>query len=96
MNASEIKKGMVVWLPCEVRRGPFSDERKVYVRSALGDWFGFVNTSELEKKVSEGKDRVRGLVLAIESNHIILGINGQSPASKALTAEPSLIEHAAL
>lgn len=95
MKASEIKKGMVVWLPCEVRRGPFPDERKVYVGSAHGDWFGFVNTSELEKKVPQGKDRVRGIILAVDPRHIMVGINGQSPASKALTAEPSLIEHGA-
>lgn len=96
MKADEIRKGMVVWIPCEVRVGPFPDERKVYVPSANGDWFGFVNTSELDKKVLNGPDRVRGVVLALGPNGVLLGINGQSPASKALTAKPSLIEHAAL
>ncbi len=96
MKTGEIKKGMVVWIPCEVRVGPFPDERKVYVQSATGDWFGFVNISELDKKVLNGKDRVRALVLAVESNGVMLGINGQSPASKALTAQPSFVEHAAL
>lgn len=96
MKADEIKKGMVVWLPCEVRGGPFPDERKVYVSSAIGDWFGFVNTSELDKKVAEGRDRVRGIILTIEPNQVVVvGINGQSPASKALKADPALIEHAA-
>lgn len=87
---------MIVWIPCKVRVGPFPDERKVYVPSATGDWFGFVNISELDKKVLNGEDRVRGVVLAIESNGVLLGINGQSPASKGVTAKPSLIEHAAL
>jgi hypothetical protein len=96
MKVDEIRKGMIVWIPCEVRVGPFPDERKVYVPSATGDWFGFVNISELDKKVLNGEDRVRGVVLAIESNGVLLGINGQSPASKGVTAKPSLIEHAAL
>lgn len=94
MNADEIRKGMMVWIPCEVRGGPFPDERKVYVRSEIGEWFGFVNISELEKKVASGKDRVRGTILEVESTRALVGINGQSPASKALKAEPSFIEHA--
>jgi hypothetical protein len=96
MEADKIKKGMIVWIPCEVRVGPFPDERKVYIPGATGDWFGFVNTSQLDRKVLNGPDRVRAVVLAVESNGVVLGINGQSPASKGVTAKPSLIEHAAL
>ena len=51
MKATEIKKGMVVWIPCEVRGGPFPDERRVYVGTEIGEWFGFVNISQLEKKL---------------------------------------------
>jgi len=96
MKVEEIRKGMVIWLPCEVRGGPFPDERRVYVRSAIGEWFGFVNVSELDKKVPSGKDRVRGIILEIEATRAIIGINGQSPISKVFRAEPSLIEYGAL
>jgi len=27
----------------------FSDERRVYVKTELSEWFGFVSTSELKK-----------------------------------------------
>ena len=91
-----ITKGMVVWIPCQVNVGPFPDERRVYVNSEIEEWFGFVNISELEKKVERGPDRVRALVLEVQSKITIVGINGQSPASKSLTAKSSLIEHASL
>ena len=45
----------MVWVPCEVRGGPFPDERMVYIESKVGEWFGFVNVSELEIGFREGK-----------------------------------------
>ncbi len=92
MNSNEIKLGMIVWLPCEVRGGPFPDERRVFVPSELGDWFGFVNVSELKNKAKEGPDQVKAFVLAVESDRVVVGINGQSPASKTLSTQPSFIQ----
>jgi hypothetical protein len=95
----EIKKGMVVWVPCIVNSGPFPDERRVYVSGGIDDdeWFGFVGISELHKKVPRGEDEVRALVLDVQPKFIVVGINGQSPASKSLTANPSIIrQHATL
>jgi hypothetical protein len=91
--AGEIAKGMVIWVPCQVNSGPFPDERRVYVKTGIDEWFGFVNISELEKKVERGEDRVHALVLDLQPNLMIVGINGQSPASKVLRAEPSFAEH---
>ena len=96
MKASDIKKGMIVWIPCEVKGGPFPNERRVYVKTDLSEWFGFVNTSELKKKVSAGWDDVRAIVLAHASDHVVVGIRGQSPASGAIRAQPSLITNASI
>ncbi len=97
MKSSEIKPGMIVWIPCEVKGGPFPNERRVLVKTDLSEWFGFVNTSELEKKVAEGTDRVRAIVAAVESDYVVVGIKGQSPASGEIQARPSLItENAAI
>lgn len=93
----DFKVGSMVWVPCEVRGGPFPDERMVYIESKVGEWFGFVNVSELEDRVPRGKDRVRGAILAIKPGSVIvLGIQGQSPASKPLQAEQSFIQHGAV
>ena len=89
-----IKEGASIWLPCEVRRGPFPDERIVYVKTTRGEWFGFVNVKELKNKVASGQDFVRGVVLAVGSDHIVVGIEGQSPTtSSSMQADPLLIEH---
>ncbi len=92
----QITKGKSIWLPCEVRGGPFPDERIVYVKSKLGEWFGFVNVKELKNKTQSGKDYVRGVVLGVSSDHIVVAIEGQSPTtSNSLQADPSFIEHGA-
>jgi len=91
MKTSQIRKGLVVWIPCEVRSGPFPDERRVYVQTGLSEWFGFVNTSELKSKVEIGKDSVRAVVIATTPDHVVVGIQGQSPASGPIQAKPSLI-----
>jgi len=88
----EIKKGMIVWIDCEVRGGPFPNERRVLVKTDTTEWFGFVSVSELEKKVPEGKDRVRAIVTSVEPNYAIVEVRGQSPASGEIQAQPSFIK----
>ena len=85
-------KGMSVWIPCEVKRGPFPNERRVLVKTDMSEWFGFVNVLELEKRVETGSDRVRAIVVAVELDHVVVAVRGQSPASGEIQAKPSLIE----
>ena len=96
MKISDIKKGLVVWIPCEVRSGPFPNERRVFVETAFSKWFGFVDLSEL--KESSGKQLVRAVVLAVLPNQVVLGIRGQSPANGPIQASPSslITEHGAI
>jgi|SRR5579862_3541215 len=97
MNLNEIKPGMVVWLRCEVRRGPFPDERLVHVDTGISEWIGFVNVSELKEQVATGEGRVRAIVLAVEERYVVVGIEGQSPTtSGSIQAQPSFIEHGAV
>ncbi len=89
----------VVWLPCEVRSGPFKDERRVYLKLGDNEWFGFVNVAELKEKVLQGSDRVKAVVIGMEpKGRVILTVRGQSPASGPIhTDYPSLAaEHGTL
>ena len=93
--AAKYIKGMPVWIPCDVKRGPFPNERRVLVKTDSSEWFGFVNVSELEKRVETGRDRVRAVVVAVEADHVVVAVRGQSPASGEIQAKPSLIEGSA-
>lgn len=81
MKASVLKKGMVIWIRCEVKPGPFPNERRVYVKLDENEWFGFVDVSQLEKQGKESPDRVRATVLAVQNDKVVIGIHGQAPAS---------------
>jgi hypothetical protein len=95
-KAASIRIGREFWLPCEVSGGPFPDERIVYVQTKLGEWVGFVNESELEKKVQKGDDRVRGVVLSVREDVVVIGIQGQSPQGRPLQAERNTLLHGAV
>jgi hypothetical protein len=89
MKATEMKKGMPVWISCDVRGGPFPNERRVLIKTGISEWFGFVSTSELKDKVPEGKDHVRAVVVDVKSEYVVVGIRGQSPASGEIQARPA-------
>ncbi|MBF6560880.1 MAG: hypothetical protein IVW56_11350 [Candidatus Binataceae bacterium] len=88
---AELKVGATFWLPCKVRRGPFPNERRVYIKTDTSDWFGFVSTSELKDKREEGNDYVRALVLTVKTDSVIVQIRGQSPASGPIQAKSSMV-----
>jgi hypothetical protein len=91
MKSREIKKGMVVWLPCEVRPGPFPNERKVYIHAESSEWFGFVDISQLKEKVEEGEDAIRATVIGVQAERVVLGIRGQAPASRPIETGPTFV-----
>lgn len=66
-----LNKGDLLYIPCEVKPGPFSHERMVLVREEVGareEWFGFVETMFLERKVLRGKDVVVGWVTSVRED----------------------------
>lgn len=68
--------GHRVWVPCEVRRGAFSNERMVRVAGPLGEWLGFVPDVLLETKIEQGETAVQGIVDAISENRVSLFMPG--------------------
>jgi hypothetical protein len=89
MKAGDIKKGMLMWIPCEVKSGPFPNERRVYIKLDDMEWFGFVDVSQLKEKVPQGHDFVRATVIGVQKERVVLGIHGQAPASGPIETNPT-------
>ena len=49
----KLKIGELVWLRCEVKPGPFPNERLVRITLPLGSWAGFVDTTALKDPAVE-------------------------------------------
>jgi hypothetical protein len=81
MAAPKAKAGSVVWIDCEVKPGPFSNERMVRVEGAEGPWVGFVDVRHLENPVKEGTTRIQAYVLSAEDDTIKVSLPGHSVAS---------------
>ena len=75
-----VASGAYIWLPCEVKPGPFSDERMVRVASEYGDWVGFVPVSSLEAP-REGDTLVRALIVEVQGDRLLARIPGESLSS---------------
>lgn len=72
-----LNAGNVVWIPCEVKPGPFPDERRVRLTSSLGEWVGFVPVSFLEKPIIEGETRIRVLVVDVQGDKFSARVPGE-------------------
>ncbi|HSK80825.1 MAG TPA: hypothetical protein VLQ45_30515 [Thermoanaerobaculia bacterium] len=46
-----LEAGAQIWVPCEVKPGPFSDERLVRVRDSGREWLGFVQANRLREPI---------------------------------------------
>ena len=73
----KIDAGNVVWIPCEVKPGPFSDERQVKLSSSWGEWLGFVPVSYLQEPVLEGFTKIRVLVIDVQNDRFSARIPGE-------------------
>ena len=60
-----LQVGTRIWLPCEVKPGPFSDERLVRVRDSGREWLGFVPANRLKEPIVEGCTLIRALVVSV-------------------------------
>ena len=87
-----VKVGAYVWLPCEVKPGPFSDERMVRVASEFGDWVGFVSVSSLKDPVSQGRTLIHALVIDVQGDRLSAMLPGESLSSTLLLTGLSQVE----
>jgi len=86
-----VKKGARVWIPCQVKEGPFPDERVVRVHSALGDSLAFVRTNFLKDPILAGDTFVCAIVVDVRGDKFIAELPGQEIGSKEFEGETSRV-----
>jgi hypothetical protein len=77
--------GRTVWVPCEVKPGPFSNERLVRVQGREPEsWVGFVPIWYLQEPVEQGETKIRAVVVEVElkGDRFVARIPGHSVASQ--------------
>ena len=74
--------GHYVWIPCEVKPGPFSDERRVRIKinSSSKEWVGYVPVSYLQEPVTEGETKIRVLIVDVHDDSFCAKIPGEGIA----------------
>ena len=82
----ELLTGQNVWLPCEVKPGPFSDERLVRVLLEAEEWVGFVPLGQLQSPTTEGQTMVRAEVVEVNGETFRAKIQGHPLALSTLEA----------
>ena len=70
--------GNYVWLPCDVKPGPFSDERIIRMTSQFGNWMGFVPASTLKDPIPQGSTLVTALVVDIQNERLSAKLPGEA------------------
>ncbi len=80
-------KGNRVWIPCEVKGGPFNDERVVRVESPLGESMAFVRTNHLRDDITEGSTYVCAIIVEVQGDTFIAQLPGQAITSKNFEGE---------
>lgn len=79
--------GEYIWIPCEVKPGPFSNERLVLLQSKVDEWMGFVQSYSLKNDVSEGENSVKGQVVDVNCEVLTAKIFGEPLTSSAYYRE---------
>ena len=74
----KLKIGELVWLRCEVKPGPFPNERLVRITLPSGSWVGFVDTTALKNPVKEGSTHVLGRITQVKDNDIVALVQGHA------------------
>jgi hypothetical protein len=84
--------GHLVWIPCEVKPGPFSDERLVRINSDRGPWVGFVPVAALREPVAEGSTAVRAVIVRVQGSRFNAKVAGEPVTASLVEGTLSRVE----
>src|SRR5215831_18930830 len=94
-SRKSVQPGAYIWLPCEVKPGPFSDERMVRVMSPSGAeiWVGFASVSVLKNpEVISGSTSIKALIVDVKNNRVEAQPIGSSLTKTLISEEVSRTE----
>jgi hypothetical protein len=94
-NRKPLQPGTYIWLSCEVKPGPFSDERMVRVTSPSGAevWVGFASVSVLkDPAVVSGSTSIKALIVEVKNNRVEAQPMGSSLTGTLFSEEVSRTE----
>jgi hypothetical protein len=74
--AMTMRPGSKIWIPCEVKPGPFSDERMVRVQMPGGPWLGFVETFHLREAPEAGPTSILATVTEVSDDEFVARLPG--------------------
>ena len=77
-GGDEVKIGDIVWVPCEVKLGPFPNERLVRIQSGHGEWVGFVEEQAIEGKKKKGVARVLARIAKIVGGDVVVTVQAHT------------------
>jgi len=80
-----LERGDIVWIPCEVTRGVFPDERNVRIKSPTGDWAGFVDVRQLRDEILDGRTAIRATIVDASCDELSARLPGQTTRRQYLT-----------
>jgi hypothetical protein len=66
-----LRVGGYFWIPCEVKPGPFSDERLARIANAEAEWVGFVATSALQSPIAQGHTALKAVILDVSGTRYL-------------------------
>lgn len=87
-----LRTGDRVWLPCEVKPGPFSNERLVRVKLPTGEWIGFVDTQALKDEKETGPTHVLAVLTSVEDDRATAAVQGHAFDSRYVQASTSEVQ----
>ena len=80
-----LESGDMVWIPCDVTRGVFPDERNVSIQSPSGRWTGFVDVRQLRDAILDGRTAIRATIVDAAHGELAARLPGQTSRRQYLT-----------
>jgi hypothetical protein len=87
-----LEVGKQVWIPCEVKPGPFSDEPMVRVQTEIASWLGFVSIFALKEPIAQGKTFITAFVTNVTGDSFTIRLPGHALTSASLQGRISKVE----
>lgn len=84
--------GSQIWIPCEVKPGPFSNERLVRVVSRAGQWVGFVPVVSLRDDVERGRTWASATVIDFDETSVAVQFSGYAVTPTVFRSDRAGVE----